>query len=86
MYDMYTKNCPLSEKLASINIYRRIFNEEYNLSFHTRIIDQCDLCAALENAVLRKKENVRQVCEKHIRNKTLAKQNKESDEQKAKKK
>ena len=79
MYDMYTENCPLSEKPASINIYRRIFNEEYNISFHTPLKDQCDLCAAFRNAGPEEKENMRQVYEKHIRNKELAKQNKESD-------
>ena len=50
MYEAYTENCPLSEVPASINVYRRIFNEEYNLSFHTPLKDQCDQCAAYRNA------------------------------------
>ena len=42
MYDVYTEKCQLFEVPASINVYRRIVNEEYNLSVHTPLTDQCD--------------------------------------------
>ena len=71
-------------KAGIYEFYRRIFNEEHNISFHIPIKDQCDQCAAYRHVNPEEKENLKKLYEKHIHNKELAKQNKENDKQKAK--
>ncbi|MEW8545291.1 MAG: hypothetical protein AB2693_17350 [Candidatus Thiodiazotropha sp.] len=45
MYDLYQEKCKLnSEEPATGFIYRKVFNEEYNFSFHLPKKDQCNIC------------------------------------------
>ena len=46
MYDLYKEQCQKEDKqFVKISMYRRIFNEEFNLSFHVPKKDQCNLCS-----------------------------------------
>ena len=71
---------------VSASIYRRIFNNEYNLPFHRPIKDQYDLCVAYKNAkfndemknVLSEDYNI------HIENKNLVQEAKNRDKAKSK--
>ena len=47
-------------------IYRRIFNTEYNLSFHKPMKDQCDVCTEYKNATPAKKESLASSYELHM--------------------
>lgn len=49
MYQLYLENYKATvpeDKLASITIYRKVFNEEYNFSFHVPKKDQCSICVS----------------------------------------
>ena len=35
---------------ASESTYRNVFNHDFNISFHKRMKDRCDVCAAYGNA------------------------------------
>lgn len=44
MYELYKEQCTEDEVPVSLQVYRKMFNEEYNLSFHTPKKDQCSPC------------------------------------------
>ena len=71
---------------VSASIYRRVFNNEYNLSFHRPIKDQCDLCVAYENAKFNDemKNVLSEDCNIHTENKNLVREAKNRDKAKSK--
>ena len=87
MYSLYKERCSeMGLTSVSASIYQRVFNNEYNLSFHRPVIDQCDLCVAYTNAkfndemknVLSEDYNI------HIENKNLVREAKNRDKAKSK--
>ena len=61
--------------------YRYIFNSEYNLAFQKPLKDQCDLCTSYRNSSDQEKEKMKEVFHRHIEDKDLARQNKQTDKQ-----
>ena len=76
MYSLYKENCsgvPVKE-----NIYRKIFNGNFNLSFHVPKKDQCDLCVEFKNKTTMTAEEKSKI-DVHIFNKGLAKAERDID-------
>ena len=74
MYDMYVKKrqdegCKTP---ASETTYRNVFNREFNISFHKRMKDRCDVCAAYENGCFTEAED--EDYKKHIQMKEESRQ------------
>lgn len=85
MHMLYKNECEKTENCAvSLKSYRQIFDYEYNLAFHKPLKDQCDLCVAYQNASETEKTSKQKDYERHIKNKTLSRTNKEEDKNKAK--
>ncbi|XP_062577208.1 uncharacterized protein LOC134239069 [Saccostrea cucullata] len=89
MYELYLqlhKGNLREDELVSQPIYRRIFNEEYNFSFHIPKKDQCSLCVNYHKSVSsnttteKEKENF----EKHQERKKRAREEKQKDKTTAK--
>ncbi|XP_070194118.1 uncharacterized protein [Littorina saxatilis] len=51
MYELYVQKREKEgcKAPASETTYRYVFNREFNISFHKRMKDRCDICAAYEN-------------------------------------
>ena len=85
MYELYYNDCKTkNETPVSIQVYRRLFNTEFNLGFHQPRKDQCDFCNSYKNASTKEKSQLSEKYETHIRNKNLAREQKEADKVKAK--
>jgi hypothetical protein len=53
MYQLYLEQCKgkIPEKdIVSQSVYRKVFKEEYNFSFHVPKKDQCGLCISYHQA------------------------------------
>ena len=87
MYKLYLEQCARSEIVApvSLNMYRETFNTHFNIAFQKPIKDQCDLCSSYKNATKSDKMKMKEKYDSHIKNKTLARENKEKDKQTAQK-
>ena len=73
-YDMYVKKrqdegCKTP---ASETTYRNVFNREFNISFHKRMKDRCDVCATYENGCFTEAED--EDYKKHIQMKEESRQ------------
>src|SRR5258705_11683913 len=55
-------------------MYRTIFNNEFNISFHTPKKDMCHICIAYNNATIEEKEKLQEEFQEHMRNKELSHQ------------
>ena len=83
MHNMYQQICRAEFiEPVSLPIYRRIFDYEFNLSFHKPMKDQCDNCVAYKNADQAEKERLKEKHERHIKNKQMARESKEVDKKK----
>ena len=52
MHELYTEECRKEGSVpVSLRLYRRIFNENFNISFHVPKKDQCSTCTIYENKV-----------------------------------
>jgi len=84
MYELYYNGCKTkNENPVSIQGYRRLFNTEFNLGFHQPRKDHCDVCNSYKNACTIEKSQLSKKYETHIRNKNLAREQKEADKVKA---
>lgn len=70
---------------VNLQMYSKIFNEEYNISFFTPKKDQCELCTSFQNAVGEDKEKFREKYEIHQREKELSRKEKDEDKKKSNK-
>lgn len=64
---------------ASFDIYYRIFNTEFNLSFFAPKKDQCDLCESYKNATGEDQIKLKECYEEHLKQKTLSREEKAKD-------
>ena len=64
-------------------MYRYIFNTHFNIGFQKPMKDQCDLCNSFKNATDSDKIKMKEKYERHIKNKVLARENKQKDKLKA---
>jgi len=84
MFKMYKEQClKLKQVHQKEIIYRRIFNNEFNLHFFRPKKDQCDFCTAYRNTQ-RKSEVVEKLYKVHMKQKTLARQAKQDAKDAAK--
>nr|CAI5842730.1 unnamed protein product [Callosobruchus analis] len=69
------------KKLPSVNynLYSKIFNEEFNMSFFVPKKDQCDYCTAFEQMTTEEKASQLEEYNQHHKEKTLAREEKERD-------
>ena len=89
MYQLYLEQCKgeIPEKdIVSRSVYRKVFNEEYNFSFHVPKKDQCGLCINYHQA---KDEGnltpvLKQEYENHQERKVKAREEKKRDKELAK--
>ena len=63
---------------SQLSFYRKVFDTEYNLAFHTPVKDRCDFCVSVENTRNIQPELQREF-ESHIFNKEKARENKNED-------
>lgn len=81
--DIYRDYKQLREKdgfsFATSSTFNRIFNTEFNISFFVPKEDQCDLCERYKNSDVEEKRNLSQEYEQHLKEKTLARSEKEND-------
>lgn len=68
--------------VASSSTFNRIFNTEFNISFFIPKKDLCDLCERYKNSDEIQKPNLSQEYEQHLKEKTLARIEKENDKNK----
>lgn len=64
---------------ASASTFNRIFNKEFNISFHIPKKDQCDICETFKNANEDQKQSIIESYEKHLKEKELSRREKEKD-------
>ncbi|CAK1591645.1 unnamed protein product [Parnassius mnemosyne] len=79
LYTDYQTQC-LSDgvEAAKIHTYRKVFNEDYNIGFHTPKKDQCELCISFKNAVDKTIE-LQNRYDQHQLEKELCRQEKSND-------
>ncbi|CAH2098128.1 unnamed protein product [Euphydryas editha] len=65
--------------VATSSTFNRIFNTEFNISFFLPKKDQCDLCERFKNSDEKEKRKLIQEYEEHLKEKTLARTEKEND-------
>ena len=89
MYQLYLEQCKVEipeKDIVSQSVYRKVFNEEYNFSFHVPNKDQCGLCISYHQA---KDEGnltpvLKEEYENHQERKVKAREEKKRDKELAK--
>lgn len=87
MYELYKAKCTECNcEPVKSQMYRKIFNEEYNISFHIPKKDKCNLCSKYEMAESdgTLTEDLKQQYNLHHERKVLARDAKERDKQQSK--
>ncbi|XP_060810179.1 uncharacterized protein LOC106142604 isoform X1 [Amyelois transitella] len=80
LYRDYKSKCTEQDlPFSSASTFNRIFNKDFNISFHTPKKDQCDFCESFKNADEDGKNNIIEVYETHLREKELSRKEKEKD-------
>lgn len=69
-------------KPPSLTTYKRVFCQEYNLSFYKPKKDQCSLCAKYNDANENEKENLKLIYESHKEREKSANLDKSNDKEK----
>ena len=87
MYELYEDDAKSKgQEYVKIGIYRRVFCDEFNLSFHRPKKDMCGKCEQYENATDVEKGSLEEEFRQHIRRKSEAREEKERDKALAKEK
>lgn len=84
MYKLYTEfydDENIIGQLATHRQYRDIFNTEFNISFFRPKKDQCDVCSVFNLADETRKVDLREHYERHLANKIVARNMKNSDKE-----
>lgn len=87
MFNLYREECARNNvNSCSEKIYRKVFNQDFNLSFHHPKKDQCLKCEAyklkLKDGKIDSDSKIQY--DKHLENKDLAREEKKKDSEKAK--
>lgn len=70
LYRIYQNSCKKNEEdIISETLFRKIFNEEYDLGFHSPKKDKCVLCTKAENTETDMTEEDKEKLKKHIEEK-----------------
>jgi len=90
MYQLYLekhKNSIQEKNIAIQAIYRKIFNEEYNFSFHIPKKDQCNICVKYDKGVVEGTitDNETTIYDEHQKQKMRARKEKKIDKYSGKK-
>ncbi|XP_071480067.1 uncharacterized protein [Diadema antillarum] len=80
MYNMYKES---STNPQSSKIYRKVFNNEFNLGFFVPKKDECKSCTRYDNATLEEREDLQEEHQQHLHNKQRARDEKERDKARA---
>ena len=86
MHELYTEECEKEgTKPVSSRQYRKIFNENFNLSFHVPKKDQCSTCSiyAMKKTGGSVDEKEEELYQQHLKRKQQAREQKEADKQEA---
>jgi len=87
MYSLYVEKCKDefddSYQPVSSAVYRRTFNEDFNLGFYKPKKDQCTECCKFEFMTATEKEQYREELEEHLARNKEAQTAKASDKQRA---
>ncbi|CAH1109932.1 unnamed protein product [Psylliodes chrysocephalus] len=85
MYSLYEEHCKDNniKKIATESMYRRIFSEEFNISFVKPKKDLCDICYAYDISTTEEKEKLEEEYFLHRENRTKARKIKDLDKKKA---
>lgn len=86
MFTLYEEYCLENNviKKATEGMYRHIFTTEFNMSFFLPKKDLCDVCHKYENSLPEGKLIMEEEYQRHIENKSLARNLKNADKEKAK--
>lgn len=68
---------------ATVSTFNMIFNTDFNISFFIPKKDQCDVCECYKNSNDEEKQKLYQNYEQHLKEKTLARIEKDNDKQRA---
>ena len=80
MYELYVDDCKnKGQQYVKCGIYRRVFCEQFNLSFHRPKKDRCDKCEKYENATDIEKQSLEEEYRQHIIRKNEAREEKDRD-------
>lgn len=83
LYKDYKADCEKNgENFASLSMYRNIFNYEFNLAFFIPKKDQCQKCAAYDNAGEEERRGMEEDYLCHQRQKDLSRKEKQEDKDK----
>lgn len=76
----YLKICEEKKSpAANYHMYRKIFEEEFNIAFYVPKKDQCELCLQFKNRTEEEKVSLIEKYESHIKEKDLSRKEKEHD-------
>lgn len=82
LYKDYRTDCQKNGfDYVKINIYRKIFKEEFNISFFTPKKDRCEDCVAFENTEAAEKAKLEDKYRLHLREKELSREEKSRDKE-----
>ncbi|XP_075986434.1 uncharacterized protein LOC142983446 [Anticarsia gemmatalis] len=80
LYNDYKKDCEdKGEDFVKIHIYRKVFNQDFNISFFIPKKDQCGDCVAYKNAEPVEKEKLQENYNKHLIEKEKSREEKTND-------
>lgn len=87
MYALYKEKCEQEWKIIpeKQSLYRTVFDNEFNLAFHTPKKDACKYCEWYQRLEDSEKTNHKNEYDSHQLRKTQAREQKENDKKKAKK-
>ncbi|CAH2102002.1 unnamed protein product [Euphydryas editha] len=82
LYNDYKNEC-LGKNLdyVKIHTFRKIFNEDFNISFFTPKKDQCDLCTSFKNADQTEKRSLEEQYQRHLQEKEKSREEKSRDKE-----
>lgn len=85
MYALYMEYCIENSfsRPATESMYRHIFNNDFNLSFHHPKKDLCDTCHKYQNSSSEEKKDLELEYQNHIENKNIAREKKKFDKERA---
>lgn len=82
LYRDYKDNLEDDEEAAKFHSYRKVFKEDYNISFFVPKKDMCEVCTAYANAEETQKLQMKEKYDTHMLEKQMSREEKEGDKKK----